>query len=130
MMMVKVKVADYFTEAFFKQVVEDMKSGRWPGKRVQHADDMVTGLRAQVYPTGLISYHVSYYVGEERPFMLIGYGHDKSDPLYLTVQDARHVAKTVIALGEKGINPQDGLLPRLVHELKRDGANWKLPKFK
>lgn len=122
------QTADYFTEKFFQQVAEDMKSGRWPGKRVQHADDMVTGLRAQVFPTGIISYHVQFYVGDQRPFMLIGYGN-KSDPMYITVQEAREIAKTIIALGKKGINPQDGLLPRLIHELKRDGTNWKLPKL-
>jgi hypothetical protein len=122
--------ADYFTEKFFHQVAEDMKSGRWPGKRVQHADNVVTGLRAQIFPSSIISYHVQFYVGDERPFMLIGYGHDKKDPMYLTVEEARNVARTIVALGRKGINPQMGLLPRLIHELKRDGENWKLPKFK
>jgi hypothetical protein len=123
--MMLAKTADYFTEAFFKQAAEDMKSGRWPGKRVQHADDMVTGLRAQVFPTGLISYHVQFYCGEDRPFMLIGYGHDKKDPMYLTVEEARNVARTIIALGAKGINPQEGLLPRLIKELKKEGDRWR-----
>lgn len=116
--------ASYFTEEFFHQVAKDMKSGRWPGKRVQHADDMVTGLRAQVFPTGLISYHVTYYVGDERPYMLIGYGN-KDEPMYCTVQEARNIAKTIIALGKKGINPQDGLLPRLIRELKEQGEKWR-----
>jgi hypothetical protein len=117
--------ASHFTEEFFHQVAKDMQSGKWPAKRVQHSDDMVTGLRAQVFPTGLISYHVSYYCGEERPFIMIGYGHDKKDPLYLSVQEARQVAKTIIALADKGINVQDGLLPRLIRELKRDGEKWR-----
>lgn len=125
--------ASHFTEEFFHQVAKDMNTGRWPQKRVPFADDMVTGLRAQVFPSGIISYHVSFYVGDpadkNRPFMLIGYAN-KEDPLYMTVQEARNMAKTIVALGRKGINPQDGLLPRLIHELKRDGENWKLPKLK
>jgi hypothetical protein len=115
----------WFTEDFFHLAAEEMKSGKFPAKRMQHADKVVTGLRAQIFPTGLISYHCQFYVGEERPFMLIGYGHDKKDPLYLTVEEARNVARTIIALGNKGINPQLGLLPRLIKELKRDGERWR-----
>jgi hypothetical protein len=28
-------------------------------------------------------------------------------------------------LGRKGVNPQDGLLPRLLKELRRDGEKWR-----
>lgn len=120
-------VASFFTEEYFHQTAEQMRTGRAPMKRMQHSDEMVAGLRAQVFPSGIISYHVSFYVGDERPFMMIGYAN-KDSPLYLTVQEAREVAKTVIALGKRGVNPQDGLLPRLLKELRRDGERWK-PKL-
>lgn len=117
-------VASFFTEEFFEQTAENMRSGRAPLKRMQHSDDMVTGLRAQIFPSGAISYHVSFYCGDERPFLLIGYAN-KDHPLYLTVQDAREVAKTIIGLANRGVNVQDGLLPRLIKELRRDGLKWR-----
>jgi hypothetical protein len=117
-------VASFFTEEYFNHAAKEMQSGRSPAKRLQHADDLVTGLRVQIFPSNIISYHVQFYVGDQRPFMLIGYAN-KDNPMYLTVQEAREIAKTIIALGNKGINPQDGLLPRLIRELKKEGEKWR-----
>lgn len=120
----------YFSEEYFLGLLKDMKSGRIKASngRFQVSDSMVTGLRAQIFVSGVISYHVSYYYdeGTKRPFLLFGYAN-KDHPLYLTVADARHIAKTIIGLAEKGTNVQDGLLPRLIFELNRDGLKWRLP---
>lgn len=109
-------------------VAKDLKSGRLPLDKTQLADDLVTGLRATVMKTGVITWSVQYDVGDSRPFMKIGQFNDPKADDYLTLDQARELTRTIKALGNKGINPQDGLLKRLVFELQRDGANWKLPK--
>lgn len=87
----------------------------------------MVGLRAMIHKTGLIAFHVSYYVGEKRPFMKIG-DFNKDSPDYISIEDAREIAKTVKALGDKGIDVQDGLQRRLVRELKDKGTAWRVPK--
>jgi hypothetical protein len=85
---------------------------------------MVAGLRAQVHRSGLVSFHVSYYVGDKRPFINIG-SLNEDEPDHITITEARQLAKTIKALGDKGIDVQDGLHKRLLRELKRDGTNWR-----
>ncbi len=121
------------TSKFTKETIEafarDLKTQRIPLERQQISDDMVTGLRVMIHRSGAISFHVSYYVGEQRPFMRLG-SFNEGDPDYLTIEEARELTKTIKALGERGIDVQAGLHRRLVHELMRDGTNWKAPKFK
>lgn len=121
--------ATRFTEENLELVAKDLQSGRLPLMRTQLSDDFVAGLRALVNKSGLISFHISYAVGDRRPFMKLG-DLNKDSPDHISLKDAREVAKTVKKLGDRGIDPQDGLLKRLVFELKRDGENWKLPKIK
>lgn len=118
-----------FNEKTFKAIADDLKSGRIPlRERMQVSDDMVTGLRASVHKTGLVSYAVHYYVGEEeRPLLKIGEMH-KDSPLYLSLDDARHIAKAVKSLGEKGINVEEAWTKRLIRELKSQGSNWRPDK--
>lgn len=119
-----------FTKENIMGVAKDLATGRLPLDKTQLADDMVTGLRATVMKTGLITWSVQYDVGESRPFMKIGQFNDPKADDYLTLEQARELTRTIKALGAKGINPQDGLLKRLIFELLRDGVNWKLPKMK
>jgi hypothetical protein len=42
-----------------------------------------------------------------------------------TIKEARELTKTIRALAEKGIDIQDGLLPRLLRELKAWGTRWR-----
>jgi hypothetical protein len=117
-----------FTPERLEAFARDLKSQRVPLVRQQISDDVVTGLRAVVHKTGRIALHVSYYVGEKRPFMILGTLDDPKDPDYISIEDAREVAKTIKALGDKGIDVQDGLHRRLVKELKEKGSAWRLPK--
>jgi hypothetical protein len=116
-----------FTAERLEPFSKDLQSQRVPLERQQISDDMVVGLRAMVHKSGLIAFHVSYYVGDKRPFMRIG-TFNKGDPDFISIEDAREVAKTIKALGEKGIDVQDGLQRRLVRELKEKGTNWRVPK--
>jgi hypothetical protein len=116
-----------FTPERLRAFAEDLKSQRVPLVRQQISDDVVVGLRAICHQTGHIAFHVSYYVDDKRPFMKIG-DFDKGSPDFISIEDAREVAKTVKALGEKGIDVQDGLMRRLIRELQEKGTNWRVPK--
>jgi hypothetical protein len=116
-----------FTPERLEAFARDLKSQRVPLERQQMSDDIVVGLRAMIHKTGLIAFHVSYYVGDKRPFIRIG-TFNRDDPDYISIDDAREVAKTIKALGEKGVDVQDGLHRRLVRELKEKGSAWRAPK--
>lgn len=105
-------------------VAEDLKAGRLPLERVRVSDDMVVGLKAVVNRSGLVTLHVSYEVGEERPFYKLG-DVNKDSPDHISIEDARELTKTVKALGDRGINIEDANRKRLLMELKRDGTRWR-----
>src|SRR4051812_33089587 len=104
-------------------LVKDLQAGRLPLDRVTVSDDMVTGLRAVVYKSGLISFAISYHFGDERPFLKLGSLNPDADD-YITIPEVRELAKTVKALADKGIDVQAGLHARLLRELKEKGTSW------
>lgn len=106
-------------------IAKDLQAGKLPLERVRVSDDVVTGLRAVVNRSGLVTLHVSYEIGENRPFMLLG-SLNKDTDNHITIDDARNLARTVKALADKGIDVQDGLHRRLVKELKEQGTRWRL----
>jgi hypothetical protein len=114
-----------FTEKTLLGVAADLKSGRTPLSRMQVVDDVVAGLRAMIFKDGGVTYHTSYTVGDERPFLKIGKGN-AGDPDYITIEDARELTRTIKALGEKGVDVRDALLPRLRRELLKDGTRWRI----
>lgn len=116
-----------FTPEQLELYSRHLKTGHLPLERFTMSDDVVTGLRAVLHKSGRIAFHASYYVGEKRPFMLIG-TFNKGDPDYITIEEARNLTRTIKALGDKGIDPQSGLQRRLIRELKRDGTNWRVSK--
>lgn len=117
-----------FTEANLAAMAKDLKSRRLPLDRTVLSDDLVTGLRAVIRKDGGVTYHASYTYGDARPFMKLGV-MDPKDPEHISLEDARELTKTIKALADKGIDPQDGLHRRLVAELLRDGVNWKPEKI-
>lgn len=113
-----------FTEEMLLQAAKDLSSGRLKLERLRLSDDMVVGLRAVVNRSGLVTLHVSYEVGDDRPFWKLGdLNRDSAD--HITIEDARELAKTVKALGDRGINVEDANRKRLIKELKRDGVAWR-----
>lgn len=117
-----------FTPERLHAFARDLKSQRVPLERQQISDDKIVGLRAMIHKSGRIAFHVSYYVGDKRPFMFIGTFDDPKDPDYISIEDARELTRTIKALGDKGIDVQDGLHRRLVKELLDKGTNWRAPK--
>ena len=115
-----------FTKENLEAIAKDLKSGRLPLMRTQISDDHVTGLRALINKSGLISFHASYQVGSKRPFCVIGDLNEDSH-YHISIDEARQITKTIKALGDRGVDVQDGLHKRLVFELLRDGEKWRLP---
>jgi len=118
-----------FTVETLEAFARDLKSGRIPLERQQISDDRTVGLRAIVYRSGKIALAASYYVdGGNRPFLRLGSLNRDADD-YISIEDARELTKIVKAIGDRGVDVQDGLERRLISELQRDGVNWKPPKF-
>lgn len=113
-----------FDATTLMEIAKDLQSGKLPLERVRVSDDMVVGLRAVVNRTGLVTLHISYEIGDERPFMLLGSLNKDADN-HITIEEARELAKTVKALAAKGINVQDGLHKRLIRELSEKGTSWR-----
>jgi hypothetical protein len=112
------------TEKSLLAIAEDLKSQKVPMARLTVSDDLVTGLRAMISNTGEVSYHASYSLRGERPFLFIGSANKKS-PDYISLSDARELTKTIKALADKGVDVKDGLMPRLRRELLKDGEFWR-----
>jgi hypothetical protein len=108
-----------FTIAWFQKLAEGLTTGRMKTDRITVSDDMVSGLRAIIRDTGGISFHVQYTIGKSRPYLKIG------EVPGTTVEQARSLARTVLALAQQGIDPQSGLHERLLRELAEQGPKWR-----
>jgi Arm DNA-binding domain len=92
----------------------------WKGdKPVTMTDPETTGLMVMIRNTGSISFHAHYHCKGRRPLLKLG-NHPE-----MTIAQARELTKTVIALGEKGIDPTEGLHERLIRELLVKGTRWR-----
>lgn len=115
-----------FTRETLLAIAADMNKKHYGGvNRINLTDDMQPGLRALVQKDGRVSLHANYTVGESRPMMFLGQITDAKAPDYITIQDARELTKTVRALGDRGVDPQDGLHARLLRELREQGTKWR-----
>jgi hypothetical protein len=113
-----------FTEATLFAIAKDLQNGKSLMTRANLSDDMVTGLRYTVLPSGSITLSANYFVGQERCLLKLGV-LNKGQEDYISIEDARELTKTIKALGDKGVNPQDGLTKRLIRELKEKGTAWR-----
>lgn len=120
------------TEKTLVKIAEDLRAGRPPLPKLAVVDDMVPGLRFIIYKNSEIAVHASYVVGDRRPFLKIGVLKASPDrrqeglpPQLLSLAEARHLVKDIKAIGLRGIDVQEGLVTRLISELKRDGAAWR-----
>ena len=112
------------TERALFKIADDLKKGIPPLPKLSIVDDLVVGLRFIVYKTGEIAIHASYTVGERRPFFKLGVLNKDSDE-HLSLADARHLVKNIKAIGDRGIDVQEGMQKRLIAELMRDGSAWR-----
>lgn len=112
-----------FNVITLQKIADDMAKGKLKilHNKLDVADEVQPGLKANVYKTGYWSYLVEYKVQgrDGRPHLTIG-----KHP-YMSISEARELAKTIRYLGTKGVDVQDGLIDRLIAELKRDGIQWR-----
>lgn len=120
-----------FDKPTMMAILKDLQTGRLPLPRVQISDDMVTGLRAMINrggtkqnPGGSIALHAAYTVGGSRPLVKLGELQDGAEEP-ITIEEARELTKVIQALGDEGVDVQEGLHRRLMSELRRDGVNWR-----
>lgn len=120
------------TEKVLVRIAEDLKAGKPPLPKLAVVDDMVPGLRFIIYKNGEIAIHASYVVGERRPFLKLGVLKASPDrrqeglpPQELSLAEARQLVRDIKSIGLRGIDIQEGLVTRLLAELKRDGAAWR-----
>lgn len=114
-----------FNVITLQKIVDDMAKGKYGEKiannRIVVSDDIQPGLRANVFKSGHWAYIVEYKVTgrDGRPHITIG-----KHPV-MSITEARELARIIRYLGEKGMDVQDGLMDRLIAELKRDGIQWR-----
>jgi hypothetical protein len=108
-----------FTIESLESFSQALKSGRMKVDKITFTDDQQPGLRAIVRTTGNISFHAHYDFKGSRPMIKVG--EWPGTPL----KEARELTKTIRALADKGIDVQEGLLPRLLRELKQQGTKWR-----
>lgn len=72
--------------------------------RIQIVDDIVTGLRAVLSPTGGVALQAQYQVGKEFRQVKLGSLNRKD---YITIENARAATKIIRALGELQIDILD-----------------------
>jgi Arm DNA-binding domain len=107
-----------FTPEMFEKAASSLK-GKSAPKLITLSDPMTTGLQAIIRPSGAVSFHVHYHCNGQRPLLKLGNHPDMS------IAQARELTKTVIALGNLGIDPQEGLHERLIRELQAKGIKWR-----
>jgi hypothetical protein len=123
--------ASQITEKTLFKIADDLKRGVPPLPKLSVVDDMMTGLRFIIYKDAEISIHVSYTVGERRPFMKIGslspasHSRQPKTAEQLTLAEARDLTRAIKAIGDRGIDIEQASRQRLLSEIKRDGAAWK-----
>lgn len=116
-------MAPKFNVITLQKIANDLETGKLKisHNRVDVNDEIQPGLKANVFKTGWWSYVVEYKVQgrDGRPHLTIG-----KHPT-MPISEARELAKTIRYLGSKGVDVQDGLMDRLIAELKRDGIQWR-----
>lgn len=120
----KAPTAPKFNVVTLQKIADDMAAGKYgatiPNGRIVVADEMQPGLKANVFKE-YWSYLVEYKVKgrDGRPHLTIG-----KHPV-MAISEARELARVIRYLGSKGVDVQDGLIDRLIAELKRDGVQWR-----
>jgi len=108
-----------FTPAFLEKLASQLQRGTIPLPQITVTDTEQPGLRALIRASGVVAFHVSYTIGETRPYTKIG------ELGTMTIDEARKIARTVQTLAEQGIDPFAGLIEARVKELQRHGARWR-----
>lgn len=111
-----------FNVETLERIANDMKAGKYGNiEKIGIGDEAQPGLRAMVFKSGKINFHAGYQMkrGGTRSYIVVG-NHPET-----TIEEARHLARTIRGLAGQGVDVQEGLHARLIKELKRDGLKWR-----
>lgn len=107
-----------WTPKYLNQYRIDVDAGKYGSARPQITDGLVEGLRCR-FETHSSAFYAHYFIGKDRKQQVIGYWPEMSIP------EAREIVGIIKELAARGVNVQDGLIPRLARELKQHGINWR-----
>lgn len=99
----------------------DLMQQKIPLSQIVISDEDQPGLRAIIRQSGTVTFNVQYKItGQKdyRPQIKIG------DYPEMNVYRARGIARTIVELGHRGIDPTAGLHERLIRELEEKGVSW------
>lgn len=91
-------------------------------KRELLTDIKVEGIRVYAFPSGDVTIGVFYRVPGLKTRMEFTFG---KWPEEIRIKEARKLALVVRTLADNGIDIREGLQPRLMKELRRDGLDWR-----
>lgn len=91
-------------------------------KRELLTDTKVEGIRVYAFPSGEVTIGVAYRIPGIETRMEFTFG---KYPEEIRIPEARKLALIVRTLADNGIDVHEGLKPRLMKELRRDGLDWR-----
>lgn len=117
-----------FSVRLIEDFLDDLKRQRIPLDKVTLTDEVQPGLHCIVRSNGSATFHVQYYNKTgKRPYFMIG-RHAPGQADHLTIERARHIAKTIRALADKGIDVDDGLInarAQVLLDVEEQGEKWR-----
>lgn len=117
-----------FSVRLIEDFIDDLKRQRIPLDKVTLADEVQPGLHCIVRSNGGATFHVQYYNKTgKRPYFMIG-RHAPGESDHMTIDRARHVAKVIRALADKGIDVDDGLInarAQVLLDVEEQGEKWR-----
>lgn len=117
-----------FSVKLIEQFVDDLTRQRIPLERVTLTDEVQPGLHYIIRANGGATFHVQYYNKTgKRPYFTLG-RHAPGEADHMTIERARHLAKTIRALADKGIDIDDALInarAQLLIDVEERGEDWR-----
>lgn len=110
-----------FSADLINALIKDLQEKRLPLGKITITDEETPGLRAIIRDSGTVTLSLQYAVTGQKLRPTISLGEFPE----MSIQKARNYSKTILELGKQGIDIQQGLLPRLLKELERDGVKWR-----
>lgn len=109
----------FLTDALILEAKEKAILGK---SRELLTDTKVEGIRVYAFPSGEVTIGVFYRVPGLKTRMEFMFGNYPKD---IRIPEARKLALVVRTLADNGIDIREGLQPRLMKELRRDGLDWR-----
>lgn len=104
------------------RILEAKEKAMLERTRERLTDTKVEGIRVNAFPSGDVTIGVSYRMPGIETRMEFTFGKWPED---IRIPEARKLALIVRTLADNGVDVHEGLKPRLMKELRRDGLDWR-----